>query len=1097
MNLTGSELGSGHQEFLAPQAFAAVLLQVLVSLRAELFLFCAAGVAYILLFSNRVPKKASRSSASKKAKLAEEESRDVSFSESAVPSNVVEAQAALQNAFEAGDHRKVQRCWSFLKGSTSNLETVSLASLVESMQRLGKEHPMILREVKLFLEKSAPETAMRSANELLESLGKRMDTPLMTRVRELLPSVAVVPNQRTYEIFVTAHFATRNFADVKQVMIEMEAAGVQPSVSIAVVAMKVALKQNSWEDAMQHFGRLKGSLKQANATCSTAPRHIITQLVELACKESKLSELIEHLYGISLGEEVFNVMLCECIRRRDGSLTGDVEKLAQDQGISFSEATYALLLRCRTGDPTRIQQIFEEVVSKGQEVTPDFAFSLLACCSQTHNSKLADRLLEYMKPKQVPVLSAFVRFYVEVEQLEKACDVYEQEILPQCSSSALLDARLQRTVMNAALRCGRSNLAKIFLESSPSDIAKHITMIRSYASAGNLTGAIEVFRSLQQSGAELNSIVYNTVIDACVECRDLETAEEWMKVTKEAGVADVVSYNTMIKAHLHQGNFSKARALMRQMQDEGLQPNRVTFNELINAMVVKGRSYEVAEIWNIVQEMRAAGVAPNQVTCSILLKNLQATSGNKEIRETLSLIKAIEEPMDEVLLSSVVEACVRIGKPEILADMLKQLRNSQSISITGSHTFGSLIKAYGRMQDMENVWRCWNEMRGRRISPSSITLGCMVEAVVSNSDTEAAYKLVKELREDEQCRGALNAVIYCSILKGFAREKKIDRAFAVHEEMCDRNIEMSSVSFNSLINACARCGRMDCVPQLLADMERHGIQPNVITYSTVLKGHCQMGDVKAAFAILKDMREKTNMKPDEIMYNSLLDGCAQSNMVEDGMRLLQQMLDEGVPPSSFTLSVLIKLMSRARKLDEAFRLVDELSRKHKLTLNVHVYTNLIHACVTNQALPRGLELLDEMVERWVQPENRTYACLIRGSLSQGQCVQAEKLLRAALGLNGAPEKLANRCAQVYNFDRALLNETLLDLVDRGFAQELAAPLIADIHQMKPHIHVDPATQRRVMSGMARRGSPQEWTAQSGKTGRSGKGYGKGADRFRQ
>jgi len=104
--------------------------------------------------------------------------------------------------------------------------------------------------------------------------------------------------------------------------------------------------------------------------------------------------------------------------------------------------------------------------------------------------------------------------------------------------------------MNAALRCGRTTLASGLLAASPSDIAKHISMIRNCAAEGNLDAAIGVFEQLKLGGVEMNSVIYNTVMDACVECHDLQNAEAWMNKTKEAGMADVVSYNTLVKAHL-------------------------------------------------------------------------------------------------------------------------------------------------------------------------------------------------------------------------------------------------------------------------------------------------------------------------------------------------------------------------------------------------------------------------------------------------------------------------------------------------------------------------------------------------------------------
>merc|ERR1719333_1060146 len=163
----------------------------------------------------------------------------------------------------------------------------------------------------------------------------------------------------------------------------------------------------------------------------------------------------------------------------------------------------------------------------------------------------------------------------------------------------------------------------------------------------------------------------------------------------------------------------------------------------------------------------------------------------------------MDEAMDEVLLSSVVEACVRIGQPQLLEAQLKHLQESTPITINGSHTYGSLIKAYGHAKDLTSVWRCWKEMRSRHIKPTSITMGCMVEAIVNNGDTEGAFDLIQQMQEDDQCSNAVNSVIYCSLLKGFTREKKIDRVWEVYGEMSKRGIELSIVTYNTLIDACA------------------------------------------------------------------------------------------------------------------------------------------------------------------------------------------------------------------------------------------------------------------------------------------------------
>jgi pentatricopeptide repeat protein len=340
----------------------------------------------------------------------------------------------------------------------------------------------------------------------------------------------------------------------------------------------------------------------------------------------------------------------------------------------------------------------------------------------------------------------------------------------------------------------------------------------------------------------------------------------------------------------------------------------------------------------------------------------------------------------------------------------------------------------------------------------------MVEAVVSNGDTEGAYELIHQMHDDEQCRDALNSVIYCSVLKGFTREKKIDRVWAVYNEMQRKQIELSIVTYNTLIDACARCGRMETVDDILRDMQCNGIKPNVITYSTMLKGHCQMGSIQTAFSVLEAMKRETRLKPDEIMYNSLLDGCAQNNLVDEGLSLLQEMQDGGVSPSNFTLSILVKMMNRARKLNNAFALVEEITAKYNFKANVHVYTNLIQACISNRQLNKAYQVLETMLSEKVAPENRTYAILIRASVSHGHFTEAVALLRAALGLpHDHPSlKAHSSLTPCRNLDYSLVNECLASLADYRQAQESAVALLSEIKQHKAHIRIDASTQRRVM-----------------------------------
>ena len=63
------------------------------------------------------------------------------------------------------------------------------------------------------------------------------------------------------------------------------------------------------------------------------------------------------------------------------------------------------------------------------------------------------------------------------------------------------------------------------------------------------------------------------------------------------------------------------------------------------------------------------------------------------------------------------------------------------------------------------------------------------------------------------------------------------------------------------------------------------------------------------------MRRDGHFLPDEIMYNSILDGCTKQRNVSEALRLLDEMKASGIKPSNYTLSILVKLqLGSARDL---------------------------------------------------------------------------------------------------------------------------------------------------------------------------------------
>jgi pentatricopeptide repeat protein len=374
-------------------------------------------------------------------------------------------------------------------------------------------------------------------------------------------------------------------------------------------------------------------------------------------------------------------------------------------------------------------------------------------------------------------------------------------------------------------------------------------------------------------------------------------------------------------------------------------------------------------------------------------------SSLSDVSRVLALIDAMEQPMDEVLFLSVVEACIRTGRLDLLSKQTEKfMRQGASASLTAP-TYGSMIKAYGHARDLKRVWDLWGQMIAHRVQPTAVTLGCMVEALVANGHTGDAWKLAQNMLKDEISQSLVNTVIYSSILKGFANAKETDKVMAVYEEMKHHMIQPNTITFNTILNAFAQGGAMHRVPILLEDMKTTTppVEPDIVTYSTIVKGFCNVGNLDRALRVLEDMKANGKHAPDEVMYNSLLAGCAKEHRPDEAIQLLDDMKKYNVAPSNYTLSMLVKLMGRCKRINQAFTMLEDISREYGLRINIQVYTCLIQGCF-NAGLPtKAFSLHEKIIKEGLIPDSMTYTVLVRGFLQAGHLQQAVEMAKCANG----------------------------------------------------------------------------------------------------
>jgi len=1046
----------------AATLMASAAIEVASLIWMELAMFAAAALVYVLCVGGLpVPQFSKWLSRKKTASTDDEDEASGSTKKSSVKGN-----DELQGHLSRGDHHEVFRSWQRMK-TMESAPKVDLTSVIDAMRKLGRSTADVVAELRSAVDCSPG--LLTSVASLPASLLRDDNVELLDGTVRLLEENGSPVDSIVYAGLMNGQLRRRDYTGIAETAKLVKPDAFTPKMRAMLAT--AAAHRGRLDEALGQLRQMPVPVEGARSTITPAAA---AQILNLAMREQRIPATATELQRVRarLDQKHLDELIVAASKNGAGAsgcreLVEAGSMLQVQKGSGAYQAIASALAAASDGAGVRgLLSELEAETSRGPSsltVGEPLALALLEAVKSVKDADLVTRALELHRAAcagapGAKVFSAVCSAFIACDRSEAACDFYEREMAPK---GIWPDSSLTHSLLKAAAQAGRSTLAQRLSDHVGSmrssshgnngggnaDLSRHATMIKAYAREGDLNGASSIFQKLQASGTQLTPMIYNCYLDACVQCGNLEGATEHFEDMKRLNLVDVVGYNTMLKAYLARGLTKEAQDLMKEMTERGLQANKVTYNELLHAKVTAKDRHG---LWDLVKEMHDAGVHANSVTCSILLKSLTVHSPAADVKRIVDLIDEVEEPIDEVLFSSVIEACIRIKQLNLLSDLMRRYRQKGGFVNLTAPTYGSMIKAYGQAGDVLRVQELWHEMEEHNVKPTAITLGCMTEALVTNGQSDEAWELIHSQLNSEERRGCINTVIYSTVLKGFAVARRIDKVFQVYKEMRSKSIPCNTITYNTMLDACAKCCAMDRASNLLEDMKESCVEPDIITYSTIVKGYCLEGDVDRAFHVLEEMKSDEKFVPDEIMYNSILDGCSKQHRVEDALRVLEEMKNAGIGPSNYTLSILVKLLGHARRLNQAFRMVEDLSTQNNFRPNVQVYTCLVQACVLNRRLERALTLHDTMVADigcWT--DEKFYAVLARGCLQLHQPMKAVEVVRAAYLLPCSLSQPARRDGRFVGVEARALEEVVLKLQAGGKEEHDAlAKLGADLYEAR-------------------------------------------------
>merc|ERR1719408_949649 len=155
-------------------------------------------------------------------------------------------------------------------------------------------------------------------------------------------------------------------------------------------------------------------------------------------------------------------------------------------------------------------------------------------------------------------------------------------------------------------------------------------------------------------------------------------------------------------------------------------------------------------------------------------------------------------------------------------------------------------------------------------------------------------------------------------------------------------------------------------------------QPDMVTYSQLIKAHCDAQNMGRALDILED-RLQCGCKVDDVVFTHLIEGCCHISNVELAEKLFRDMRQSSIRPTIYTLTALIKVYGKCGQSQKAKDLVDTMEEKYGVRPTVVVYTCLISGLIRQRKCRAAYSVFQRMVTS-LPPDPQAIATMAQGLL---------------------------------------------------------------------------------------------------------------------
>lgn len=626
-------------------------------------------------------------------------------------------------------------------------------------------------------------------------------------------------------------------------------------------------------------------------------------------------------------------------------------------------------------------------------VYPDrfsFISILSACDNQAEGMVMHTCTMEHGFERDILVGNALVNFYGKCGNLEDS-----QRIFNMMRRRDLVS---WNSIITGYAQCGEVSMAFLLFQQMQHDKIKpdKVTFITLLSASADEAALVEGrYIHILVVGSELATdiSVGNALVNLYGKCGVLTDA--WIMFEKMPR-KDIISWNTIITAYVHNGEGKRALQLYSWLQLEGRMPNKVSLISILDACACEGSltvgkrmhahilhtaitldtvvGTAIVHMYGKCSSSQDAQKAFDNMPVRNLFSWNTIIAAHSQCEQGIEALCMFDKMQCEGILPNHVTFVSTISACANQATLLRG--KCMHALVFASNFWGdvvigtSLVHMYGKHGHVEDAQMLFEKVP----VPNLVSWNAIIAVFAQHGHIKKVHKLCNQMQQEGLFP---DKVTFLSILSACATPEALRIGKQAHTRIVGSTYELDVSVTNAIVNMYGECGAPEDAWRTFESM----LQRSVFTWNALIGAYIQNGQGVSALEIFHRMQWEGVM-PDEVTFISILGACTMEVSVGESGCLHTCFIGSGLKLDVSLGSAFINMYGKCGRLKDARRMFDR-SPKHK----VDTWNAIVSVYAQSGQGKEALHLFIDMQEEGVVPNDVTFVSVLCGCSHAGLIVE--------------------------------------------------------------------------------------------------------------